>query len=129
MRASEHELTGDEISKRQLEQQQALQRAVETEPRDHAWARDYENSIEHAVQSVANDMSSRTEVQSLTCRTSVCRLAIGSKSIGEQATFLRKFPFALSGAEALHVSRGGSDAGATTALVYVMRKGHAPIRP
>jgi hypothetical protein len=99
-----------------------MKTTVESEPRDAAWAPEYERNL---AASFAEKYPGE-RITELDCRTSLCRVQVRHDSPESQAAFLAHFWVALpSGFSGVWSGPPRSDEkGTATSLIYVTREGH-----
>jgi hypothetical protein len=92
------------------------------EARDGAWAPGYERQIETAVSSsVAKDGTAK--IESLRCRTSLCRLELSYATPGDQALFMASFRTHLPPLAAVHFSDTSGANGVPRTTIDLLREG------
>jgi hypothetical protein len=94
-----------------------------SEPRDRSWAPDYETSLRDAVRATAQN-DDTPSIDSLTCRTSICRLEITSTSSDAQQRFMGRFHEQLPPMAAVHFTSAVEADGSSKTTLDFVRAGY-----
>jgi hypothetical protein len=111
--------TQEEITDVEGRRTQRFGELLANEPRDRSWASGYEQSLEDAVRAVVQG-DNAPSIESVTCRTTICRAQVTSRSLGEQQRFLAGLRAQMPPMAAVHfTSATGADGSCTTTLDIV----------
>jgi hypothetical protein len=80
-------VSSEELRDLDMRRRQRFSNLLGSEARDRSWAPGYETSLRDAVQAAAQGEGAPV-VESVTCRTSICRLEVSSSSSDAQRQFL-----------------------------------------
>jgi hypothetical protein len=94
------------------------------EARDESWAPGYEESLRVAVRASASD-DGATELESVACRTTICRLVLTAVSSEAQRRFMSDFHRQLPPMAAVHFSEVVGQNGSSTMTWDFVRTGYA----
>jgi hypothetical protein len=83
--------TDEEVRERRERKVAMIAEHLRTEPRDGSWAPGYEASLREAV-GLSAQGDAAPIIDSVSCRTSVCRLEVTSATSADQMKFVREFP-------------------------------------
>jgi hypothetical protein len=117
-RVSQEEMA-DIIAKRK----QRFDGLLHDEPRDRSWAPEYEASLRDAVQATSK-ADGASVVESVSCRTSICRLELSSASSEAQRAFMGNFHQNLPPMAAVHFTTATGDDGASKTTLDFVRAGY-----
>jgi hypothetical protein len=84
-------LSREELTERQARQAARLEAALTDEPRDRSWAPGFESALQDSVEATVVKGQGPT-IESVSCRTSVCRLQLAYATQDIQRQFLEEFP-------------------------------------
>jgi hypothetical protein len=102
-----------------------FERLLGSEARDRSWASDYETSLRDAVQATATAHgASAPAIDSVTCRTSICRLVLTSSSLETQSRFMGDFHDHLPPMAAVHFSSVVGDDNSSKLTLDFVRAGY-----
>jgi hypothetical protein len=113
----------EEASAREARQLAEIDARVSTEPRDAQWAPAYEASLRDTI-AASTHGSAAPKVDTLSCRTSVCRLELAYASADAQQDFLHAFPSHRPPMTAAHWENVASSDGSIKTRIDVVREGY-----
>jgi hypothetical protein len=115
-------LSPEEVREAEARQMQQLDELARSEPRDRSWAPGYEEAVRAAVQGATAGNSAST-IESLSCRTTICRLELSQDTPEAQRQFMDTFRAHLPPMAAMHVSYTRGNEGQAKTTVDFVREG------
>jgi outer membrane murein-binding lipoprotein Lpp len=116
-------ISREELLELDARREQRFGELLRREPRDRSWALDYEASLRDAVHATAQGDGAPT-IETLSCRTSICRLQISSSSSGAQRQFMQSLHAHLPPMAAVHWSVTSGDDGSSKTTLDFVRQGY-----
>jgi hypothetical protein len=78
-----------ELQARETAKVAQMDQLLVTEPRDRSWAAAEEDQLRHSAQLAGGDGGAYS-INSLSCRTSICKMEVSNRSLSGQQSFMRE---------------------------------------
>jgi hypothetical protein len=113
----------EEAREREARTVQHIATLLKTEPRDRSWAPGFEDALRSAVKASSPDSVAPT-VETVSCRTSVCRLELSFSTPTAQQAFMQTFPAHRPPMTASRWETSPTDDGSAKTTIDVIREGY-----